>query len=113
METPANSIEALFERVEAYAQTTIELTKLKALETTNTIVTSLVARMGVVIMISLFVLVLNIGIALVLGDLLGKSYYGFFIVAAFYLIAGIVLHFFLHRWIKKPISELIIVQALQ
>ena len=113
METPASLIESLFEKVEAYGMTTYELSKLKALETTTTIVTSLVSRLSVILMISIFALVLNIGIALYLGELLGKSYFGFFIVAGFYLVAGIVLHFFLHKWIKKPLSELIITQALQ
>lgn len=113
METQINLIEALFERVQSYTKTTYELSKLKLLETSTIIVTSLIAKLSVILMLSLFVLVLNIGIALFLGELLGKSYYGFFIVAAFYLVVGIVLHFFLHNWIKKPISELIINQALK
>ncbi len=113
METPASSLESLFERVESYIKTTLELSKLKFLETTIIVITSLISRISVIITISLFVLVLNVGIALFLGELLGKSYYGFFIVAAFYLIVGIILHFFLHKWIKKPISNLIIKQALQ
>ena len=113
METPANAIEVLFERLEAYGKTTYELSKLKALETAAIVATSLVSRMSVILMISMFALVLNLGVALWLGELLGKSYYGFFIVAAFYLVAGLVLHFFLHRWIRKPMSGLIITQALQ
>jgi len=113
METTANSIEALYERAEAYGKTTYELSKLKLLETTNIVVTSLVARLSVILMISMFTFVLTIAIALWLGEILGKAYYGFFIVAGFYLIAGIVLHIFLHKWVKKPISELIIKQALQ
>ena len=113
METPANLIESLIERAEVYGKTTYELSKLKLLETTINVVTSLVPRLSVIIMISLFALVLNIGIALFLGELIGKSYYGFFIVAGFYLLAAIVLHFFLHKWTKKPISEFIIKQALQ
>jgi len=113
METPVSSIESLFERVEAYSKTTIELSKLKFLETTTNIVSSLVPRIGVIIMILLFALVLNIGIALLLGELLGKSYYGFFIVAGFYLVVAVIFHFFLHKWTKKPISDLIIKQALQ
>lgn len=113
METPESQIESLFTRLEAYSKTTIELSKLKLLETTTIIVTALVPRLSVIIMLSLFALVLNIGIALYLGELLGKVYYGFFIVAGFYLIAGIVLHLFLHKWIKKPLSEFIINQALQ
>jgi hypothetical protein len=113
METPANSIETLFEKAEAYGTTTYELSKLKLLETTNIVVTSLIARISVIIMISMFVLVASVGIAFFLGEIFGKLYYGFFVVAAFYLLAGLVLHFFLSKWIKKPISELIIKQALQ
>jgi fatty acid desaturase len=113
MEKTASIVEALYERVETYSKTTIELSKLKALNTTTHVVTTLISRLSVIIMLALFALVMNIGIALWLGELLGKNYYGFFIVAAFYLIAGIVLHFFLHNWIKKPISDLIITQALR
>jgi len=113
METPARSIESLFERVEEYGNTTFELSKLKLLETVTNVVSTMVPRLSVILMISLFALVLNIGIALWLGGLLGKSYYGFFIVAGFYLMAGIILHLFLYKWIKKPISEFIIKQALQ
>jgi hypothetical protein len=113
MENPATEIELLFERAETYGKTTYELSKLKSLETTAAVVTSLVSRLSVVIVISLFILVLTVGIALLVGEAVGKSYYGFFIVAAFYLLAAIVLHFFLQKWIKKPISDLIIIQALQ
>jgi hypothetical protein len=113
METTANLIESLFEKAETYGKTTYELSKLKLLETTTMVVSSLVAKLSVIIMISMFVFVLSMAIALWLGELLGKFYYGFFIVAAFYLAAAFVLHFFLHKWIKKPITEIIIKQALQ
>ena len=113
METPARSIELLFEKAEIYGKTTYELSKLKLLETTTIVVSSVLARLSVTIMISMFVVVFSLGIALMLGEMLGKAYYGFFIVAGFYLFAGILLHFFLHKLIKKPVSELIIKQALQ
>jgi hypothetical protein len=113
METTTNSIESLYEKAQAYGKTTYELSKLKLLETTNIVVTALIARLSVMLMIAMFSFVLSIAVSLWLGDLLGKSYYGFFVVAGFYFIAGIILHFFLHRWVKKPISELIIKQALQ
>lgn len=113
METPAILIESLIERAETYGKTTFELSKLKALETSTRITTSVVSRLSVIIMFSLFGLVLSIGIALLLGELLGKSYYGFFIVALFYLIAGLVFHSFLFKWIKRPLSDLIIKQLLK
>jgi hypothetical protein len=113
METQESLIESLVERIEAYGKTTYELSKLKLLETATVIVTSLVPRVSVIIMLSIFALVLNVGVALYLGELLGKVYYGFFIVSGFYLVAGIIFHFFLHKWIKKPLSDIIIKQALQ
>jgi hypothetical protein len=113
METPASTIESLVEQIEAYSMTTIELSKLKILETTTVIVSLLVSQMSVIFSVVLFVLVLNIGIAMWLGDLLGKAYYGFFIVAAFYLLVSIIFYLFLYKWIKKPLSDMIIVQALQ
>jgi hypothetical protein len=113
MEPQATLVEMLIERGESYGKTSIELVKLKGLETSTNVVTTLVSRLSVIIMVFLFVLVLNIGIAIWLGELLGKSYYGFFIVAAFYLVAGFVSHLFMYKWIKKPVSELIITQVLQ
>lgn len=113
MEIKPSIFEILFEKAETFGKTTYEISKLKALETTTVVATSVVARISVILMISMFLLVFNIGVALYLGELLEKVYYGFFIVAAFYLIAGIILHFFLHKWIEKPLSNLIITQALK
>jgi hypothetical protein len=113
METPGSLIESIIESGEAYTKTSIELAKLKGLETTTNVVTTLIWRISIALIFTLSVLVLNIGIALYLGELLGKNYYGFLIVSAFYLVAGLVLHFVLHGWIKKPIGKLIITQVLQ
>jgi len=113
METRENIIESLFERVETYGKTTIELSKLKILDTTTKVFTTLISRLSVIVMISVFVLVLSIGVALFLGDILGKAYYGFFIVAGLYLLAGIVFYYFLRKWVQKPLSEMIIKQSLQ
>ncbi len=113
MKNPADLIEALWEQTENYGKTSYELSKLKVLESFILIVTSLVTKVSVILVASLFVLVVNIGIAFLLGDLLGKVYYGFFIVAGFYFLAAMIMHFFLYKWIKKPVSKLIINQVLQ
>ena len=113
METSSGSVESLFERVESYGKTSYELAKLKSLQATTRVVSSLISRLSAILMLSLFLLVLNIGIALWLGEFLGKSYYGFFIVAGFYLLAGMVLYFFLHQPIKRTVSDLIVRQALK
>src|ERR1051325_12100122 len=113
MVSQANLIESLIERVEVYRKTTFELSKLKILEKTCHVAASLASRVCVIIVIFLFTLALNIGIALLLGEMLGKLYYGFFIVAAFYLVAGMLLHFFIRKWIKKAVSNLIIKQVIK
>lgn len=113
METVGSEIETLIDRVEDYSKTTLELAKLNSLQTTTSVVTSLLWRLSVIFILLLFVLIISIGMALFLGDLLGAVYYGFFIVAGFYLLTGLVMHFFLHNWIKNPISKLIITEALQ
>lgn len=74
---------------------------------------SLISRLAVILVLSTSTLVLSIGVALWLGELLGRIYYGFFVVAGFYLLAGIIFHLYLHQWIKRPVSNLIIKQALQ
>lgn len=113
MENQAVLIETLFEKAEAFGKTTYQLFKLKSMEVTINVVTTLLSRLVVFLVFSLFMLVLNLGIALWLGKLLGEYYFGFFIVSAFYLIVGVLLYFFLHKWIKKPIADLIISQALK
>lgn len=113
METPASLIESLIERTEAYGKTSFELSKLKAVEASTRITTLLVSRITVIILLIIFIVALSVGVALLLGELLGKSYYGFFMVAVFYLIAGLLTHFFLYKWIKKPVSNSIIKQLLQ
>jgi len=113
METSRGIIETLAEHAELYGKTNYELTKLKSLETTTIIASAIVSRLVVIIVLAMFTIFLSIGIALMLGQALGKPYYGFLIVALFYLITGIVFHFFLNKWIKKPLSNLIITEVLQ
>ncbi len=112
MEDKLNHIEPLFERAEEFGKTSLELIKLKAMDKTAEIVSTSVSRGAVILFFSMFTVIVNIGIALWLGDILGKSYYGFFCVAGFYGVIGSVLYFFMHDWIKKRVSNSLISQML-
>lgn len=105
-------MENLTNSVEAYSRTSIEIAKLKVLQTTSDVAASLVARLSVVLAVSLFAFVFNVGIALWLGELLGKNYHGFFVVAAFYLLVAALLHFVLPAWMRKTVGGIIITEAL-
>lgn len=113
MEDQANLIESLIEKGEQYGKTSLELLKLKTLDKSADVTSSLVSWLIVVIFAVLFFLILNIGVALWLGDLLGKSYYGFFVVSGFYAVLALVFWIFRKQLIKKPINESIITQVLE
>ncbi len=113
MEEQLTYIEPLFEKVEQYGKTSYALFKFKALETTADLASEFISRSTVVLFSSMFMLSLSVGISLWLGDLLGKSYYGFFCVAGLYAIVGVVLYFVLHNWMKKTIANNIISQVLK
>ena len=112
MEDKNNFIEPLLERAESYGKTSYELLKLKAVDKTADLTSTIISRGAAVLMLYMFIVIVNIGIALWLGDLLGKSYYGFFCVAGFYAIIGGVLFFFMHDSIKKRVSNSLISQML-
>jgi hypothetical protein len=113
MQISENLIEPLFERTDAYLKTTIELTKLKAISKVISLTTSGIIMFCVWIAGLFFLLILSLGMALYLGDLLGKLHYGFFIIAVFYLLLGLLMHFFLHKWMQKLVSKYIISQWFQ
>ena len=111
MEDKASLIEPLIERAQEYGKSSYELLKLRALDKTADMGSALIVLLIILAVLSMFVLIINIGIALWLGDILGKSYYGFAIVGTFYLIIGIVL-MFIQPGIKIRVSNSIVKQAL-
>ena len=114
MENPVkDNIESLFEKTGDYLETRIDLYKLKAVNTSSDMMSSLVSRLIVLFVFSLFIIVVNIGLALFLGELLGRSYYGFFILAGFYLITGIIFYYMRRKWLKEPIADKLIEKLLK
>ena len=113
MEEQTGLIESLIEKGEQYGKTTFELLKLKMLDKSADVASNLISWLIVVVFAVLFFLILNIGIALWLGELLGKSYYGFFVVSGFYALLALVFGVFRKQLIKKPVNESIVKQVLE
>ena len=105
MEEKYKYIDSLLSSAETYSKTSIELIKLKTVDKVADGTSSFVAYAAVVIALILFFITLNFGVALWLGALMGKSYLGFFTVAAFYALIGIILFIFRNKWIKKPLNN--------
>lgn len=113
MEENSKLIESILERTTEYGKTTLELVKLKALDKTTDAVSSLFPNSLVFAMVVIFIFFLNLGLALWLGELLGRVFFGFLIVAGFYGLLGLVVHFLLHKWLKKIAGNFFIKQVLK
>jgi len=113
MEDDAKLLESLFEKATEYGKISFELVKLKTLDRATDIVSSIIPLSVVILLVLTFLLFLNVGIAFWLGDLLGRVFYGFFAVAAFYILIGIIIHLFLNKWIKRRIGDYFIKRMLK
>ena len=113
MEDNANLLDSLMERASGYSKTSFELVKLKALDKTTDVVSTFIPHSVVFVLIASFMLFFNLGLALWLGEILGEIFYGFFVVAGFYVIMGAVIHFSMHKWVKRLVADFFIKRILK
>jgi hypothetical protein len=104
MENVTSSIESLIEKVKSYVETTVDLLKLKAIDKSSTVASVVIDYLIVFLMFGIFAVLLNVGLALLIGEFLGKAYYGFFIMAVINAIIGFVL-LKNNKWIKTPLTN--------
>jgi hypothetical protein len=108
MEDKATILESLIDSAENYGKSSIELMKLKAVRKISEAVSSFAASMVVIFISVLFILILSIGLSLWIGDYMGKSYWGFFIIAGVYLLLTIIFMAGKKQLVKTPVSNIII-----
>ena len=112
MENHSNMIESLVERAFDYGKISAELAKLKAVDKTSSIVSSASTQVVIYFFVLSFLLFLSLGSALWIGELLGKNYYGFLVIAAVYGLIGIIIRIFMYRWIKNCMRNSLIKRLL-
>ena len=105
-------IEPLIDKAASYGKTNLELLKLRAVQRASIMAPAVINRTILLVLLSFFLLVLTIGVAIWLGDLLGKMYYGFFIVAGFYGLLALLFHLFFRKQLKESIGNWIISELL-
>jgi hypothetical protein len=102
------TLEMLFETAENCSKTTLELLKLKTIAKSADSISSLAVGSAFLVFISLFMFIISIGLSFWIGELLGKPYYGFFVIAGGYLLIAILLRTYLNKWIKVIVNNIII-----
>ncbi|MFC6876713.1 hypothetical protein [Flavobacterium myungsuense] len=108
MKNYIDDLEKLFTLAENYSKTSIKLFKYSAVYKSANILSSLSVKFVLILLLLFFFFFLNIGIAIYLGEYLRKIYYGFFVVAGFYILITIFFLVFKDALIKTPVSNFII-----
>lgn len=104
----ATPIETLLEKADDYSKTSLEVLQLTTISKSAKAISLLTAKLIIASILVLFVMAINIGVAMWLGELLGKVYYGFFIIAGFYALITMLLIAFSKSLIIKPINNALI-----
>jgi hypothetical protein len=113
MQGNTNLIESLLDKFTEYGKVSYDLVKLNVVDKTSDGVSSLMTQIIVKVIFACFVLFVNLGVAFYAGELLGKVFYGFFVVAAFYGFVALVLHLFMRKWMKRVFYDYFIRQMLK
>ncbi len=113
MHMQEQNIEDLLMDAGDYLETRAVLWKLKTVESITDLSSAVVSRITMIFLFLLFALTVNIGLALLIGDWLGKSFYGFFIIGGLYGLAGLIGYACRNRWIKEPVGNMIISKILK
>ena len=108
-----NSIETLIKQSGEYLETKIELTKLKAINTSSDVLSNLVYLFVKIMIIFLFIGFVSIALAIMIGNILGEYYYGFLITGGFYLFVLLIVYIQRKKWIKGPIANSLINKMLR
>jgi hypothetical protein len=113
MQEQKNDLDLLFADAGDFLETRAALWKLKTVDTLADSVSTLVSGLGIISIVAAFVLIVSIGVALLIGDWMGKSFYGFFIVGGLYGIAGLVCYKNRDKWLKDPVGNLLVRKLLK
>lgn len=112
MKNSTNSLNILLEKTGDYLETRMELLRLQAVSTTSDVTSSLLASFLILFFASITFLLLNIGVAMWIGDVTGKMHYGFFIVSGFYILLLLLFITLRKKLIKKPLHDMLVKKML-
>ncbi|MEO8962536.1 MAG: phage holin family protein [Ginsengibacter sp.] len=112
MENNTSNLEELFEKVKVYADTRINLFKLKAINKASSFLSTLVSTLILIAILVFVIFFISLAIALLIGEWIGSAYLGFFIVAGIYIIIGLIIYSARSKFLREPISNKLLKELL-
>lgn len=107
-ETIVGRVSDLLESTGAYIEAKSGLWKLQAADKTAELGSTFIAHLVTFTLVSFLLIFLSIACALCVGKWLGELYYGFFVIAGCYTIAGLLLYATRATLLKTPLYNRII-----
>ena len=99
------TVNELIGKAVIYADTNINLIKLKLINKGSSITSAFLAYIIIIVFVFMLLILLSIGTSLWLGKILGETYYGFFITSGFFILLIVVLYISRNKWLKIPIAN--------
>ena len=108
----STDIEELYFKFTNYLETRFALLKLMAINKVSGFLSTFVSMIILLMILFTVIFCISIGLAILIGQALGASYYGFFIVAGFYLIIGLIIFLVRGKILKTPVSNKLIKEMI-
>ena len=112
MEGKPTNVEELFQKLKEYADVRLNLFKLKSINKFAGFMSLVITLIILIIIFSTILFCITIAAALVIGEWVGKIYFGFFIVGGIYLIIGLVIYSMRDKLIKTKVSNKLIKELI-
>jgi hypothetical protein len=113
MEEQPTDTDTLLSDAGDFIETRTTLWKYKAIESLADVSGELASGLGMIVIVSFVVILVSIGLALLVGDWLGKSCYGFFSIGGVYGFITLIIYARRGRWLKEPFSNMLIRKILK
>jgi hypothetical protein len=112
MENKPTNVEELFQKIRDYADVRLQLLKLKSINKVSGFLSFIITTLILIIFICAVFICITIGAALLIGDCVGRTSYGFLIVGGIYLIIGLVFYSLRGKIIRTKIKNKLIKELI-
>jgi hypothetical protein len=112
MEEEYTHKESIFEKISEFGKTSLLLTKLSIINFLAKIIIGLISKIFILIAAFLFMLTLNIALAVSIGEYFNKLSIGFYIVALFYFLLTVFFATYLQKFLINTVGNMIIKTTL-
>jgi hypothetical protein len=113
MEEQPTDIDVLLSDAGDFIETRTTLFKYKTIESLADVSGELVSDLALIVVTSFVIITFSIGLALLIGYWLGRSYYGFFIMGGAYGLLALIIYWRRVKWLKDPFSNMLIRKILK